>query len=73
MSVKISEKEYKSYGKCVFIENDSCALAVTVEFGPRVIYFALNGRENVMLEDEDSLLMLRATAPGATEAVTDFG
>lgn len=51
MSVKISEKEYKSYGKCVFIENDAAELAVTLEFGPRVIYFARKGRENVMLED----------------------
>lgn len=51
MSVKISEKEYKSFGKCVFIENDAAALAVTIEFGPRVIFFARKGRENVMLED----------------------
>lgn len=51
MSIKISEKEYKSYGKCVFIANDAVELAVTIEFGPRVIYFARKGKENVMLED----------------------
>ena len=55
MSVSISEKEYKSYGKCVFIENDACTLAVTVGFGPRVIYFSRKGRENVMLEDTEQV------------------
>jgi hypothetical protein len=55
MSVKITEKEYEGYGKCVFMENDACTLAVTIEFGPRVIYFARKGRKNVMLEDRDGL------------------
>lgn len=55
MSVKVTEKEYEGYGKCVFIENDACTLAVTIEFGPRVIYFARKGRKNVMLEDRDGL------------------
>ncbi len=55
MSVKITEKEYEGYGKCVFMENDACTLAVTIEFGPRVIYFARKGRKNVMLEDREGL------------------
>ena len=55
MSVKITEKVYEGYGRCVFIENDACTLAVTVDFGPRVIYFSRKGRENVMLEDREQL------------------
>ena len=51
MSVNITEKVYKDCGKCVFIENDVCSLAVSVEFGPRVLFFALKGKENVMFED----------------------
>lgn len=51
MGVSISEQNYKNYGKCVFLENGSVKLGVTVDVGPRVIYFSLNGRENVMFED----------------------
>ena len=58
MSVKITEKEYKSFGKCVFMENDVCTVAVTVEFGPRVIYFSMKDKQNVMLEDEQGLFTL---------------
>ena len=51
MSVNITEKAYKNYGKCVFLDNGAAVIGVTVEEGPRIIYFSLSGKENVMLED----------------------
>lgn len=53
MGVKIAEKEYKNYGKCVFLENGAVTLGATVEFGPRVIYFSLDGKPNIMFEDTE--------------------
>lgn len=53
MSVTVTEQNYENYGKCVFLDNGKAKVGVTVEVGPRVIYFALNGRKNIMLEDID--------------------
>lgn len=58
MSVKISEKTYKNYGNCVFMENGRVTLGVTVDVGPRIIYFSLEGRENVMFEDVNRTFFL---------------
>ncbi len=49
----MEKKSYKNYGECVFIGNGTVTLGVTTEVGPRVIYFALDGKENVMFEDTD--------------------
>ncbi|NLJ15740.1 MAG: hypothetical protein GX346_01245 [Clostridiales bacterium] len=51
MSVKINQIEYKNYGKCLKMENDTCELIVTVDIGPRIISYKLHGKENVMKED----------------------
>lgn len=51
MSVTMNTKEYKNYGKCVFIDNGLLTVGVTVDVGPRVIYLSLNGKENIMFED----------------------
>ena len=53
MSVRIIEKQYKNFGKCIFLENDKAELGVTTEFGPRIIYFSLKGKPNVLLEDTE--------------------
>lgn len=53
MSVKMIEKQYKNYGKCIFLENDKVSLGVTAELGPRIIYFALKDKQNVLYEDID--------------------
>ncbi|MBR4224186.1 MAG: hypothetical protein IKR73_05200 [Oscillospiraceae bacterium] len=52
MSVSISEREYLNFGKCIFLENDTAAVGITVDVGPRIIYFSLKGHENVMFLDE---------------------
>ena len=51
MSVKFTEESYKNFGKCVVMDNGICTVKVTVDVGPRVIYYALNGMENMMKED----------------------
>lgn len=51
MSVDITKKTYKDYGNCVFIENGIISLGVTIDVGPRIIYFSMAGKENIMFED----------------------
>ena len=49
--VTISEIEYKNFGRCVKMENEVASVIVTVEVGPRIISYCLNGKENILLED----------------------
>lgn len=51
MSVNFSEINYKNFGRCIKISNEVATIIVTVDVGPRVIYYALNGKENVFRED----------------------
>lgn len=53
MSVSAQKRQYKNFGECIFLENGSVILGVTVEKGPRIIYFSLAGKENVLFEDTD--------------------
>lgn len=45
-------RDYKSFGKCLYLSNGSIELYVTVDFGPRIIRFSAVGGENFMFEDE---------------------
>ncbi len=51
MAVKISETNYKNFGKCLVLSNDIAELYVTLDVGPRIICYNLCGKENMMLED----------------------
>lgn len=51
MSVKFSEISYKNFGKCIKMENETTTIIVTVDVGPRVIYYGLNGKPNIFSED----------------------
>ena len=53
MSVTVSEQEYGNFGKCVFLDNGKVRLGVTVDHGPRIIYFSLCGKKNIMFEDAE--------------------
>ena len=53
MVVTCTETEYRNFGKCVCIENGIIKLMATVDFGPRIIYFGLCGKENLLFEDYD--------------------
>ncbi len=44
--------EYKNFGKCVLIENETASIIITVDVGPRIISYKLNGCENILFEDE---------------------
>lgn len=49
--IEITKTEYQNYGKCIKLDNGICSLLVTVDVGPRVVFFALHGKENVFFED----------------------
>lgn len=49
--LQIKEIEYPGYGRALEISNGLCRLAVTLDVGPRIISFCLEGRPNVMFED----------------------
>ncbi|MDY3793084.1 MAG: hypothetical protein SOZ56_11515 [Oscillospiraceae bacterium] len=53
MSVSVSKRQYKNFGNCIFLDNGVITLGATVDVGPRIIYFSLNGKENVLFEDTE--------------------
>lgn len=53
MSVTITKKQYKNFGECIFLDNGAVTLGATLDAGPRIIYFSLAGKENVLFEDTD--------------------
>ena len=64
MSISTEKRAYKNYGECVFLNNGAATIGVTVEVGPRVIYFSLNGKKNVMFEDTDRRFFVDADGYG---------
>ncbi len=51
---KIIEIEnYKDYGKCLSISNDTIEALVTLDVGPRIIYFGFKNCENVLFDQRD--------------------
>ncbi len=53
MNFRCFETEYKNFGKCICIENETIKFMATLEFGPRIIYFGLRDEENILFEDID--------------------
>ena len=51
--VTISEITYKNFGRCVKMQNETASVIVTMDVGPRIISYCLNGRENILLEDTE--------------------
>ncbi|MCM1334996.1 MAG: DUF4380 domain-containing protein [Bacteroides sp.] len=49
--MRISEESYQNFGKCIVLDNGDCVVKITVDVGPRIVYYALNGAENVLKED----------------------
>lgn len=49
MSVKLSYVDsYQYYGRCLRMENDQMELLITVDVGPRIIFLAAKGGENLL-------------------------
>lgn len=53
MAVTYQIEEYKNYGKVVAITNGAVDIKVTIDVGPRVIYLALAGGQNIMFNDDN--------------------
>lgn len=53
MGVNITKRQYKNFGECIFLDNGAVTLGATLDVGPRIIYFSLEGKENVLFEDTD--------------------
>ena len=51
--VTATELNYKNFGKCVKLDNGMASIIVTVDVGPRIISYCLDGHENMLLEDVD--------------------
>lgn len=51
--VTVTEINYRNFGKCVKLDNGTASIMITVEVGPRIISYCLNGHENMLLEDVD--------------------
>ena len=49
--VTATELNYKNFGRCVKLDNGTASIIITVEVGPRIISYCLNGHENMLLED----------------------
>ncbi len=48
--IKISTQNYKKYGECVSFEANDIKLLVTIELGPRIIFYGKNNK-NILFED----------------------
>lgn len=53
MSVTVSKRQYKNFGECIFLDNGAVTLGAMLDGGPRIIYFSLAGKENVLFEDTE--------------------
>ncbi|MDP3447283.1 MAG: hypothetical protein Q8S22_04395 [Eubacteriales bacterium] len=48
--MKTQIRNYKHFGECLWLENGMWELGIPTSFGPRVLYFAQKGLENVFYE-----------------------
>jgi len=56
MPVKTERIQYAPYGDSIRLTNDIVDLVVTLEVGPRVMRYGFVGRDNMFLEQTDSLV-----------------
>ncbi len=54
--VKVEKTTYKEYGNCCRITNGKFEILVTIDLGPRVIFYGKCGGENIMYEDHEDLI-----------------
>lgn len=61
MAVSISYVDaYKHYGRCVKLENDLVEALITIDVGPRIIYYAAKGGENLFHNDDNNLSVTKS-------------
>ena len=49
--INVTEVQTVDFGRCIRIENGKVELLVTLDFGPRIIHYALCGHENMLHQD----------------------
>lgn len=55
--INISKETDAIFGNCIKIENGLVELLVTIDYGPRIISFSLNGKENMLYQDKKKTSM----------------
>lgn len=58
MNISYKVEAYKNYGNVLAITNDLIEIKVTVDVGPRIIYFSTKGGENIMFNDDKRVAYL---------------
>lgn len=51
MACEIKELEFENYGNCLSVSNGVIEAIVTIDVGPRIIYFGFVGGENILYTD----------------------
>ena len=54
MSIEIKEVSYEPWGRCLRLTNGILEAIVTVEYGPRIVSFRLEGGKNTFFEDSSA-------------------
>lgn len=57
MAVKIEEREFAPFGKCLSLSNSCAELLVSLDFGPRILSYRLLDGENVLGPDIEGKLV----------------
>jgi hypothetical protein len=52
-NIKIEKHIYKNFGECLKVNNGIIEAYITIDFGPRVIYFGYPGGQNILYEDTE--------------------
>lgn len=55
LSIEIKEVQLKNYGKCLSMNNGKLNLLVTIDVGPRIIWFGPDGGPNLLYQDNADL------------------
>ncbi len=62
--MEINEIEDENFGRCVKISNHIIDAVVSVDFGPRILFFGFSGEENVFYTDPDRLEKISQDSTG---------
>lgn len=61
LSVEVREMHYKNYGKCVSIHNGLIQTIVTIDVGPRIIFFGPSDGPNLLYNDLERKFIWNST------------
>lgn len=51
-------KNYKHFGRCLFLENSTVRIICSLDFGPRILYYGFHDGENVFYEQPENVAYL---------------